>query len=84
MTVEEAKQKAKNIVLTLLPDADDTSLTDNEDIFLLGLDSINAMTLVLNLQDEFNISFDATEINVENFRTISDITELVSKKQGGS
>jgi acyl carrier protein len=81
MTVEEAKQKAKDVVLTLLPDAEDVDLSDSEDIFSLGLDSINAMTLVLNLQDTFNIQFDASDISVENFRTISDIVELITQKQ---
>lgn len=82
MTVEEAKQKAKDVVLTLLPDADGEELSDGEDIFSLGLDSINAMALVLNLQDTFNVMFDASEISVDNFRTISNIVELVTKKQG--
>jgi acyl carrier protein len=82
MTVEEAKQKAKDVVLTLLPDADGAEFSDGEDIFSLGLDSINAMTLVLNLQDTFNVMFDASEISADNFRTISNIVELVTKKQG--
>lgn len=82
MTAEEAKQKAKDVVLTLLPDADGEELSDGEDIFSLGLDSINAMALVLNLQDTFNVMFDASEISVDNFRTISNIVELVTKKQG--
>jgi acyl carrier protein len=46
----------------------------------MGLDSITAMTLVLNLQETFGVMFEACEISFENFKTIAKIVELIGKK----
>ncbi|MEM9008620.1 MAG: acyl carrier protein [Cyanobacteria bacterium P01_F01_bin.86] len=81
MTIEEVKVKAQKVVLTMLADVDETELSDDKDIFSLGLDSINAMSLVFSLQDEFDIQFETSEISFENFRTIEDITNLIGKKK---
>lgn len=80
MSVEELKQKTQTIISDLLPDVGNEEIADDTDIFGLGLDSINAMTLVFNLQDAFGIKFEASEINFENFRTVGDIVELVNQK----
>lgn len=80
MTVEEVKLQTQNVVLELLPDLERQDLNDESDIFSLGLDSINAMNLVVSLQEAFDIKFDAQEINIENFRTVGDITELIQQK----
>jgi hypothetical protein len=37
-------------------------------------------TLILSLQDAFGIQFDTNEISFENFRTVSDIAELINRK----
>ena len=81
MTVEEVRNKTQNVVLELLPDVGSEDLSDESDIFSLGLDSINAMTLVFSLQDAFDIKFETNEISVENFRTVADIVELIKKKK---
>ena len=81
MTVEEIRQKTQNVVLEQLPDVDSEMLSDASNIFSLGLDSINAMSLVFSLQDAFGIKFETHEISVENFRTVADIVELLDKKR---
>ncbi len=77
----EIHQKSRAIVLELLPDVSEQELSEDDDLFNLGLDSINAMTLVFNLQQAFGIQFDTNDISFENFCTISDIAELVQRKQ---
>ena len=81
MTVEEVRYQTQNVVLEMLPDVGSEDLSDESDIFSLGLDSINAMTLVFNLQDTFDIKFETEEISFENFRTVADIVELINKKK---
>lgn len=81
MTIEEVKTQTQDVVLELIPDLSRDELGDESDIFSLGLDSINAMNLVFSLQDAFDITFDVEEINVDNFRTVADITELVKNKK---
>ncbi len=81
MTIKEIKQKTEDVVLNLLPDISSEELLEDTDIFGLGLDSINAMTLVFNLQDAFDIQFESDEISFENFRTVGDIVELIKTKK---
>jgi acyl carrier protein len=81
MTIKEVQEKTQQVVLDLLPDVSSEELLEDSDIFSLGLDSINAMTLVFNLQDAFNIKFETSEINFENFRTVADIVALIKQKQ---
>jgi len=82
MTTEEVKHKAQSVVLTILPDVGSKDLSDDRDIFSLGLDSINAMSLIFSLQDAFGVNFETSEISFENFRTIADIVELIKRKKG--
>ncbi|WP_144054223.1 acyl carrier protein [Pleurocapsa sp. PCC 7319] len=80
MTTEELKLKTKNVVSELLPNINSQQIDDDQDIFYLGLNSINAMTLIFNLQEAFGITFNDAEISLDNFRTISDIVKLIDQK----
>ena len=80
MTTEELKLKTKNVVSELLPNVDTQQISDDQDIFYLGLNSINAMTLIFNLQEAFGITFNDAEISLDNFRTIDDIVNLIDQK----
>ena len=82
MTIEEITKHSHEVILSILPNVDRDQLSNESDIFNLGLDSINAMTLVLKLQDAFGVQFEVSEINLENFRTLGNIIELLSKKKG--
>jgi acyl carrier protein len=55
--------------------------TNNIDIFNLGLDSINVMALISNLQEAFDFKLEIDELNFENFQTISTIVEMIEKKK---
>ena len=79
---EQIKQEAKEVVLAMFPDVSSEDLNEESDIFSLGLDSINAMTLVSNLQDAFDIQLETNEINFENFQNLATIAEMVEKKKG--
>jgi len=82
MNIQEIKQKANGVVLTVLPNVRPEELSEDQNIFSLGLNSINAMALVSSLEDAFNITFETSEINFENFQTVTDIVELIKKKEG--
>ena len=79
--LETIKSKSHEIVLNIMPNIDQNQLLDDTDIFALGLDSLNAIRLITNLQSTFQVSFTTSEINFDNFRTISNIAEIVAKKQ---
>lgn len=82
MTVEEITTRSYEVILSILPNVNRDQLSNESDVFNLGLDSINAMSLVLKLQDAFDIQFEASEISLDNFRTLGDIVELLKKKKG--
>jgi acyl carrier protein len=56
-------------------------LQPDEDIFALGfVNSMFAMQLVLFVEQEFNISVENEDLELENFRTINSIANLVERK----
>ncbi len=79
--VEELKQKTRSIVSDILPNIEQEEIADNIDIFNLGLDSINVMALISNLQEVFDFTLETHELNFENFQTVSTIVEMVQKKK---
>ena len=79
--IKDLKQKTKSIVSDILPDIEAGEIDDNIDIFNLGLDSINVMALISNLQEAFDFKLEIDELNFENFQTISTIVEMIEKKK---
>lgn len=46
----------------------------------LGLDSVGILKLVVNLEEEFNIVFDESELSIEIFENIGSLVNYISKK----
>lgn len=58
-------------------------LQDNEDIFALGfVNSLFAMQLVLFVESTFGVSIGNEDLELDNFRSLNAIEELVNRKQG--
>ncbi|MBD2194865.1 MULTISPECIES: acyl carrier protein [Calothrix] len=81
-TIDLITEETKNIVLNVLPNISREDLSESSNLFSLGLDSVNAMTLVLKLQSNFGIKFAVNDINAENFQSIETIVQLINTKQG--
>ncbi len=56
---------------------DSTNLLEEEVV-----DSLGIFTLVSFIENTFNVSIDAEEVNLDNFETLSSITKLVESKLG--
>ncbi|MEM8721566.1 MAG: phosphopantetheine-binding protein [Cyanobacteria bacterium P01_G01_bin.39] len=80
--VETIKQKIRHIILENIPNTSADELSDNIELFSLGLNSLNAVSLVLGLEEIFEFEFDMNEISHESFRAMADIVELVKGKLG--
>lgn len=80
-TIEDIKEQVRSVVIEILPNVNPEEVLDDSDIFSLGLDSVNAMILVMNLQEAFGVMFQTDEITFDNFRTIAKIVDLIAKKQ---
>jgi acyl carrier protein len=46
----------------------------------LGLDSVGVLELVVGLEQEFNIMFDDSEMNIELFENIGSVTNYIKGK----
>lgn len=56
-------------------------LQDDEDIFSLGfVNSLFAMQLIMFLEKEFKIRVDNKDMDMNNFRTINSIVNLIESK----
>jgi methoxymalonate biosynthesis acyl carrier protein len=56
-------------------------LQDDDDIFALGfVNSLFAMQLVLFVESEFGITLDNEDLDIDNFRSINAIADLIEQK----
>ena len=74
------KAKINQLILDNMDKVSASELSDDVELFSIGLNSLNAVSLVLGLEEIFGFEFDMDEINYESFRRISDIVELVKGK----
>ena len=82
-SIEEIQQKIRQVVLANLPKVTSEELSDDAELFSLGLNSLNTVPLVLGLEEVFGFEFEMDEISYESFRTLVEITELIKGKIGG-
>lgn len=79
-TFESIQKTIYDVILLVVPYIDPEDLLEETDLFSLGLDSVNAMRLILHLQTSFDISFTTTDISFENFQTIANIARTIEQK----
>ena len=79
--IDLIKQETTNVVLKVLPNINSEDLSESSNLFSMGLDSVNAMSLILKLQNNFGIKFAVNDINAENFQSVATIVKLIDKKQ---
>jgi methoxymalonate biosynthesis acyl carrier protein len=78
MNSSEAKGKIKSYLSQYFKT---NSFSDDDDIFALGLvNSLFAMQLVMFVENTFNIKVENDELDLENFKSVSAISEFVNKK----
>ncbi|MCP5097300.1 MAG: acyl carrier protein [Chloroflexi bacterium] len=77
---ETAKIKIRTFLANYFTNYD---LKDDEDIFSLGfVNSLFAMQLILFLENEFALAMENDELELDNFRTIERMSNLVARKKG--
>lgn len=77
--MEERKAKIRQFLTRFFRNRE---IGDDEDIFALGfVNSLLAMQLVQFLEKEFGISVDDEDLDLDNFRTIQAMNDLVERKR---
>jgi len=76
----EDKTKIKDFLSQTIKNYD---LQDDEDIFAKGLvNSLFAMQLVMFVEQEFGVSVDNEDLELDNFRSINALLQFVTRKKG--
>lgn len=80
----DAHEKIRKFIqANLLVLEEDTELSDVDNIFQLGyVNSLFAMKLLNYVEKEFNIKIENEEMEIRNFSSVNNISNLVSKKLG--
>lgn len=75
----EIRQKIHTFLAKYFKDYD---LQDDEDIFSLGfVNSLFAMQIVLFVEQQLGVTIENHELNIDNFRTINAMTDLIMSKK---
>jgi acyl carrier protein len=57
------------------------NMSGDEILGTIGMDSINCMEIVVNIEETFNVSFNDEELLLDNLNTINKLTAIVEQKE---
>ncbi len=83
MNDSELKSKVKDLIVRRLKlEIAPTSIDDSAPLFGegLGLDSIDALELVLGLEQEFGIKVADEEVGIKAFSSVNSLTDFIKEK----
>ena len=84
MNRQELAPKVKELIVRRLKlDMDPATIQDDAPLFGegLGLDSIDALELVLGLEQEFGIKVEDEEVGVKAFASVNALCEFIEQKK---
>ncbi|WP_024831902.1 acyl carrier protein [Ruminiclostridium josui] len=58
------------------------SISEDENLNRIGVDSVNFIEIIINLEDKLNIVFDDEELLLDNLNTLNKLEKVVSQKLG--
>lgn len=82
MSLKENDQQREKIRAFLTRFFRSRNLSDSDDVFALGLNSLFAMQLVAWVEKEFAIDVADEDLEVSNFNSVNAITAFVTRKRG--
>lgn len=81
--MDENVEKVKNVIDKSLGEdliSSVENIKNNENLYNLGLDSLNVVKLVIAIENEFDIEFDDDDIASDNWKSIDAIVNLLKKR----
>ena len=83
MPAPALKQRIKELVVQcLFLEVEPAAMGDGENLMeAYNVDSVNLFEIVVALEEDYGISFQDEDFNVETFSTVESIAELVERKQ---
>ncbi|MFZ5351500.1 MAG: phosphopantetheine-binding protein [Bacillota bacterium] len=72
------EEKIKSIIVSRLKDKEKIAMLDYETPLLsLGIDSILALSILVEIEEEFDIEINDTDLNMDKIRNIKAFAELI-------
>ena len=72
------KEKIKGIIVSRLKDEEKIRTLENDTPLLsLGIDSILALSILVEIEEEFNVEIDDSDLNMDKIRNINSFAELI-------
>jgi len=72
------KEKIKGIIVSRLKDEEKIrTLEYDTPLLSLGIDSILALSILVEIEEEFDIEIDDSELNMDKIRNISSFAEMI-------
>ena len=79
ISTTDTATRIKGFLAQVVPDHE---LRDDEDIFAAGyVNSLFAIQIMLFIEKEFHITIEDADMEIENFRTVGAMANLVERKQ---
>jgi acyl carrier protein len=84
--MNDLKDRIKNLIVErLFLDVAPESIGDSDNLMeTLGVDSVALFELVVGLEDEFGISLEDADFQIDSFRSVNSIAEFVESKGGAA
>lgn len=71
-------EQLNNIIKRMAPC--EYELNSNSDLFIdLGFDSFKIVSLFIEIENEYNIAFDDSDLNISKIRIVKDLETLLNK-----
>ena len=72
----------KEIIINIIKDnlAFKEEVKENTNLSNLSLDSLSFITALVTIEEVFSISFTDEELNIDNFKNVSDLVNQVKRK----
>lgn len=80
------RERVKELVVQcLFLDVEPSSIKDDDNLMEVhGVDSVNLFEIVVALEEDYGLSFEDEDFDVETFSTVASIADLVERKRSGS
>jgi len=65
-----------------IPALNHEKISDNDDLFQLGLNSINIIEMIVKIEEAFGIEFDDEGLTLEGLQTINKLENYIKNKIG--
>lgn len=74
----DIEEKIKSIIVSRLRDKDKIyNLDYNTSLLSIGIDSILALSILVEIEDEFNVEINDADLNMDKIKNISNFADLV-------